>query len=69
VKLKILAHENEGLENNERRIKKTFSYKVRPGDVILIRSTDLYKEAKLVRPTRLAIKVYYYFDQEIKKKN
>ncbi|CAB5386053.1 unnamed protein product [Rhizophagus irregularis] len=60
VKLKPLAHENEELDSNEMRIKKTktLSYKVRPGDVVLVRSTDLYKEAKLVRPTRLAIKSF-----------
>ncbi|GBC09880.1 hypothetical protein RclHR1_09190006 [Rhizophagus clarus] len=58
VKLKPQVHENGELGNSENRIKKTFSYKVRPGDVILIRSPDLYKEAKLVRPTRLAIKSF-----------
>ncbi|CAG8695782.1 376_t:CDS:2, partial [Funneliformis mosseae] len=52
VKLKPRVHESTDLNNDGVKSHKVLSHKVRPGDVVSIRSLDLYKEAKFAKPKR-----------------
>ncbi|CAI2177484.1 10440_t:CDS:10 [Funneliformis geosporum] len=52
VKLKPRVHESTDLDKDRVKLHKVLSYKVRPGDLVSIRSPDLYKEAKFAKPKR-----------------